>query len=78
LQVGFADPVARVGYRLHGWRELHRGPPDDRVRRPGGSIKKFVRTARRYRTVQIRAGHHFLTAEDSLPPDLHDALALIK
>jgi hypothetical protein len=27
---------------------------------------------------QIRAGHHTLTAEDPLPPDLRDALALIK
>ena len=46
--------------------------------RTGWSIKKFVRTARRYRTVQIRAGHHILTAEDPLPPDLRDALTLIK
>ncbi len=45
--------------------------------RTGWSIKRFVRTARRYRTVQIRAGHHVLTAEDPLPPDLRDALALI-
>jgi len=44
----------------------------------GWSIRKFVRTARRYRTVQIRAGQHILTAEDPLPPDLRDALALIK
>jgi hypothetical protein len=47
-------------------------------RRTGWSIRKFVRTARRYRTVQIRAGQHLLTAEDPLPPDLRDALALIK
>jgi hypothetical protein len=46
--------------------------------RTGWSIRKFVRTARRYRTVQIRAGQHLLTAEDPLPPDLRDALALIK
>src|SRR5215467_4166005 len=45
--------------------------------RTGWSIRKFVRTARRYRTVQIRAGHHTLTAEDPLPPGLRDALALI-
>jgi hypothetical protein len=43
----------------------------------GWSIKKFVRTTLRYRTVQIRAGQHILTAEDALPPDLRDALALI-
>ncbi len=41
------------------------------------SIKKFVRTARRYRTVQIRAGQQILTAEDPLPADLRDALAVI-
>ena len=43
----------------------------------GWSIKQFVRTARRYRTVQIRAGAQVLTAEDPLPDDLRDALALI-
>jgi Transposase DDE domain len=43
----------------------------------GWSIRKFVRTARRYRTIQIRAGTQTLTAEDPLPPDLRDALALI-
>jgi hypothetical protein len=46
--------------------------------RTGWSIRKFPRTARRYRTVQIRAGQHILTAEDPLPPDLRDALALTK
>jgi transposase len=45
--------------------------------RTGWSIKQFVRTARRYRTIQIRAGQQILTAEDPLPPDLRDALALI-
>jgi hypothetical protein len=42
------------------------------------SIGKFVRTARRYRAVQIRAGQRLrtLTAEDPLPPGLRDALAL--
>ncbi len=45
--------------------------------RTGWSIKKFVRTTRRYRTVQFRAGNQTLTAEDPLPPDLRDALALI-
>jgi len=46
--------------------------------RTGWSIKKLVRTARRYRTIQIRAGHHTVTAEDPLPPDLREALTLIK
>jgi len=41
------------------------------------SIKRFVRTARRYRTVNIRAGQHVLTAEEPLPADLRDALAQI-
>jgi transposase len=45
--------------------------------RTGWSIKKFVRTARRHKTVQIRVGQHVLTAEDPLPPDLRDALAQI-
>jgi len=45
--------------------------------RTGWSIKKFVRTTRRYRTVQIRAGSQIITAADPLPPDLRDALALI-
>jgi hypothetical protein len=43
----------------------------------GWSIKKFVRTARRYRTIQIQAGAHTLTAADPLPDDLHSALASI-
>ena len=36
----------------------------------GWSIKKFVRTARRYRTVKIKAGRQTLTAADPLPDDL--------
>jgi hypothetical protein len=43
----------------------------------GWSIRRFVRTARRYRTVQIRAGTQLLTAQDPIPDDLHDALANI-
>ena len=43
----------------------------------GWTIKKFVRTARRYRTVQIRAGRQILTAADPLPDDLAEALAKI-
>jgi hypothetical protein len=48
------------------------------IENAGWSIRKFVSTARRYRTIQIRAGQHTLTAEDPLPPDLRDALALIR
>lgn len=43
----------------------------------GWSIKKFVRTARRYRTVQIKAGRQLLTAADPLPDELRVALAKI-
>ncbi|MBP2329587.1 hypothetical protein JOF56_009972 [Kibdelosporangium banguiense] len=45
--------------------------------RAGRSIKKFVRTARRYRTVEIQASPHTLTAADPLPSDLHRALEQI-
>jgi Transposase DDE domain len=47
-------------------------------RRTGWPVRKFVRTARRYRTVQIRVGQQILTAEDPLPADLRDALAGIR
>ena len=46
--------------------------------RTGWSIRRFVRTARRYRTVQIRAGQQILTAEDPLSADLREALASIR
>jgi hypothetical protein len=38
--------------------------------RTGWSIRKFVRTARRYRTVEIQAGTHTITAADPLPDEL--------
>jgi hypothetical protein len=37
----------------------------------GWSIRKFVRTARRYRTVEIQVGGHTITAADPLPADLN-------
>jgi hypothetical protein len=40
----------------------------------GWSIRKFVRTARRYRTIEIKAGDHTITAADPLPADLSEAL----
>ena len=43
----------------------------------GWSIKRFVTTARRYRTIQIQAGQHTITAADPLPDDLHAALDTI-
>jgi hypothetical protein len=43
----------------------------------GWSIRKFVKTARRYRTIQIQAGDHVITAADPLRDDLRDALTKI-
>jgi transposase len=40
----------------------------------GWSIRKFVKTARRYRTIEIQAGDHVITAADPLPDELRDAL----
>jgi hypothetical protein len=42
--------------------------------RTGWSIRKFVRTARCYRTIEIQAGAHTITAADPLPGDLRDAV----
>lgn len=44
----------------------------------GWSIKRFVRTARRYRTIEIQAGEQTITAADPLPADLHEALTAIR
>ena len=44
----------------------------------GWSIKRFVRTARRYRTIEIQAGQQTITAADPLPTDLHEALTAIR
>jgi hypothetical protein len=46
-------------------------------RRTGWSIRKFVKTARRYRTIQIQAGDHLITAAEPLPDDLRTALTKI-
>jgi hypothetical protein len=45
--------------------------------RTGWSIRKFVRTARRYKTIQIQAGPHVITAADPLPAEFHQALSRI-
>jgi hypothetical protein len=45
--------------------------------RTGWSIKKFVRTARRYRTVTIQAGRQILTAAEPIPYGLAEALTKI-
>ena len=46
-------------------------------RQTGWSIRKFVKTARRYRTIQIQAGPHTITAADPLPGDLRQAIDCI-
>jgi hypothetical protein len=43
----------------------------------GWSIRKFVKTARRYRTIEIQAGQHVITAAEPLPGDLRQALDAI-
>jgi transposase len=46
-------------------------------RQTGWSIRKFVKTARRYRTIQIQAGDQVITAADPIPDDLRQALNAI-
>jgi hypothetical protein len=43
----------------------------------GWSIKKFIRTARRHRTIEIQAGPRLINAADPLPDDLREALTKI-
>lgn len=43
----------------------------------GWSIRRFVKTARRYRTIQVQAGQHTITAADPLPGDLRNAIDAI-
>jgi transposase len=43
----------------------------------GWSTRKFVKTARRYRTIQIQAGRQTITAADPIPDDLRQALDAI-
>ena len=45
--------------------------PEDRA---GGPVRRFVRTARRHRTIEIQAGPHTITTADPLPSDLRDIL----
>jgi Transposase DDE domain len=45
--------------------------------RTSWSIRKFVKTARRYRTVEIQAGRQTITAADPVPDDLRQALNAI-
>ena len=43
----------------------------------GWSIRKFVKTTRRYRTIQIQAGQHTIIAADPLPAELQAAIGQI-
>jgi hypothetical protein len=43
----------------------------------GWSVKKFVRTARRCRIIEIQVGPHTITAAESLPDDLRQAFETI-
>ncbi len=49
------------------WIEQHAGWP----------VRRFVKTARRYRTIQIQAGQHLITAAGSIPDDLRHAIDTI-
>jgi hypothetical protein len=40
-------------------------------------IRRLVRTARRYRTIEIQAGNHTITAASALADDLRTAVAVI-
>ncbi|WP_452607469.1 IS1634 family transposase, partial [Prauserella oleivorans] len=44
----------------------------------GWSIKKFVKTIRRYRTLHIQAGDYVITAADPLPDNIQHVLEAIK
>jgi hypothetical protein len=45
--------------------------------RTGWTIRKLVKTARRYREIKIQAGQHTSTAADPIPDDLPQALDAI-
>jgi hypothetical protein len=43
----------------------------------GWSTKKFIKTVRHYRTIEIQDGEQTITAADPLPDDVRDTLAKI-
>ena len=47
------------------------------MRIEGWSIRKFVKTAHRYRAIETQAGRQTITAADPLPGDLRQALDAI-
>jgi len=46
-------------------------------RQTGWTIRRFVKTARRHRTIEIQAGDHIITAADPIPDDLRHAVDAI-
>lgn len=54
------------------------GSAGTRQQRSPTSARTSAALRRTYRTIQIRADHQLLTTEDPLPPDLQDAVALIR
>ena len=44
----------------------------------GWSIRKFVKTTRRYRTITNQAGDHVFTAADPVPAELAAAVSAIR
>jgi hypothetical protein len=83
-RVGLAGRAWTSGTIFRPPTRLDRGTPDHRVRRPRDQAlgrrhhrlvhRKFFRTAGRYRTIEIQAGTHTITAADPLPDDLRDTL----
>ena len=45
--------------------------------RTGWPVRKFVKTARRYREIKVQAGQQTITAADPVPDDLRQALDAI-
>jgi hypothetical protein len=45
--------------------------------RTGSSTRRFVRTSRRHRAIEIQVGNHNITAADPLPDDIHTTVAAI-
>jgi hypothetical protein len=45
--------------------------------RTGWSTRRFVRTARRHRAIEIQVGNHTITAADPLPDEHRTAVAAI-
>jgi hypothetical protein len=78
----------RQGARRIAQPSRHRSASDHRVRRFGCLSldrahhrlvdQKFVKTMRRYRTVEIQSRDHTITAADPLPPGAHTALEAIR